>query len=56
MRQNHLREVLRDVDVACAITAVVRKNHLTAAATTELLKQLQVPRASSVANLVEQTP
>ena len=56
MRQNHLREVLRDVDVACAITPIVRKNHLTAAATAELLTQLHVPRPTSVANLVEQRP
>ena len=56
MRQNHLREVLRDVDVACAISAVVRKHHLTAAATAELLTQLQVPRPSSVSDLVERRP
>jgi hypothetical protein len=52
MRQTQMREILRDVDIAGAITPIVHKHHLTLADTTELLTRLAVPRARSVAELV----
>ena len=54
MRQHQLREIIRDVDIARAITPSVRKHHLTVAATAELLTKLALPRANSLAALVGQ--
>ncbi len=52
MQRTHLREIIRDVDVARAITPAVLKHRLKAAATVELLAQASVARPQSVARLV----
>jgi hypothetical protein len=56
MRRHHLTELIRDVDVARAITPVVHKHSLSIETTTDLLNQLAVPRARSVAESVVRTP
>jgi hypothetical protein len=55
MHRHQLREIIRDVDIVCAITPIVQKHHLTVDATTELLAQLSVPRARHLAALVRQS-
>lgn len=54
MRQQQLREIIRDADVAHAIRPIVRKHDLTIAATAELLAKLAVPRARGVAEIAAQ--
>lgn len=51
MHRYHVREVLRDVEVARAISPVVRKHVLTVDQTTEYLRELAIPRAKHVAEL-----
>lgn len=51
MRQHELRDMIRDVDIACAIRRIVRRHALSVQATSELLTKLHVPRAGSVAEL-----
>jgi hypothetical protein len=55
MHRNQLREIVRDVDVVCAIAPIVQKYNLTVEATTQLLEQLSVPRAGYVARVVGQS-
>ena len=46
-----LREVLRDADVAHAISSVVREHSLSAEQTEQALVDLHVPRAANVARI-----
>ena len=46
-----LREILRDADVAHAISSVVRKHRLSAEQTEQTLMELHVPRAANVAKI-----
>ena len=46
-----LREILRDADVAYAISSVVREHHLSAEQTEQALIELHVPRAANVARI-----
>ena len=49
MHHIQLREILRDADVANAISPVVRQYRLTEDQTQRALLQLHVPRAANVA-------
>jgi glycerol-3-phosphate O-acyltransferase len=46
-----LREILRDADVAHAISSVVREHHLSEEQTEQALIELHVPRAANVARI-----
>ena len=46
-----LREILRDADVAHAISAVVREHRLSEDQTEQALIELHVPRAANVARI-----
>jgi hypothetical protein len=46
-----LREILRDADVAHAISSVVREHRLSEDQTEQVLIELHVPRAANVARL-----
>ena len=46
-----LREILRDAEVAHAISSVVRKHSLSAGQTEQALIELHVPRAANVARI-----
>ncbi len=46
-----LREILRDADVAHAISSVVREHHLSAEQTEQALIDLHIPRAANVARI-----
>lgn len=46
-----LREILRDADVAHAISSVVRQHRLSAGQTEQALIDLHVPRAANVAGI-----
>jgi len=43
------REIVRDAEVANAISPVVRRHHLTQKATEKALLELSIPRAANVA-------
>ncbi len=51
MHRRQLREIIHDVNIVSAITPIVQKHHLTVDATTELLTQLSVSRATHLAEL-----
>ena len=46
-----LREILRDADVAHAISSVVREHSLSERQTEQALIELRVPRAANVARI-----
>jgi hypothetical protein len=46
-----LREILRDADVAYAISSVVREHSLSVDQTEQALIELHVPRAANVARI-----
>ena len=45
------RQIVRDAEIAYAISPVVRKHHLTAEETEKLLLELHIPRAADVAQI-----
>ena len=45
------RQILRDAEVANAISPVVRRHHLTEGETEKALLELQIPRAANVARI-----
>ena len=45
------RQILRDAEIANAISPVVRRHHLTATETEKALLELHVPRAANVARI-----
>ena len=45
------REIVRDAEVANAISPVVRRHHLTQQATEKALLELGVPRAANIASI-----
>jgi hypothetical protein len=51
MRRKQLRQIIRDVDVACAIRPIMRRHLLTLEATVDMLTKCGVERAGSVARL-----
>ena len=46
-----LRQIVRDIDVAQAISPVVHEHTMTCAQTEQALKQLHVPRAANIAEI-----
>jgi hypothetical protein len=52
MHRTELKEIIRDVDIACAVRPIVQKHHLSVENTTELLTKALIPRARGVAELV----
>ena len=45
------RQIVRDAEIAYAISPVVRKHHLTAEETEKFLLELRIPRAANVAGI-----
>ena len=45
------RQIIRDAEIAYAISPVVRKHHLTAEETKKFLLELRIPRAANVAQI-----
>ena len=45
------RQIIRDAEIAYAISPVVRKHHLTAEETKKFLLELRIPRAANVARI-----
>ena len=52
MHHTTVREIIRDIDIACAISAIVHERQMTHAETRDALIALHVPRAAEVASLV----
>ena len=51
MHNIEFRQIMRDAEIANAIFPVVRRHHLTQAATEEALRELAVPRAENIARI-----
>jgi hypothetical protein len=47
------RQIVRDAEIAYAISPVVRKHHLTAEETEKFLLELRIPRAANVAGITQ---
>jgi len=45
------RQIVRDAEIAYAISPIVRKHHLTAEETERFLLELRIPRAANVAGI-----
>jgi hypothetical protein len=45
------RQIIRDAEIAYAISPIVRKHHLTAEETEKFLLELRIPRAANVAQI-----
>ena len=45
------RQIVRDAEIAYAISPIVRKHHLTAEETEKFLVELRIPRAANVAQI-----
>ena len=45
------RQIVRDAEIAYAISPVVRRHHLTAEETEKFLLELRIPRAANVAQI-----
>ena len=52
MHRTHLREILRDADIAHTIGPTVRRDGLSFAQTLEALNALAVPRAAAIAAII----
>lgn len=52
MHRTHLKQLIRDTDIAFAIRPVIDHGQLTAAETRDALISLHVPRAAEIANLI----
>ncbi len=51
MHNIEFRQIMRDAEIANAIFPVVRRHHLTQAATEKALRELAVPRAANIARI-----
>jgi hypothetical protein len=51
MHRTELRQILRDAEVAYAISPIVRRRHLTQEDTEKSLLALHLPRAANVARI-----
>jgi len=51
MHSIEFRQIMRDAEIANAIFPVVRRHHLTQAATETALLELDVPRAANIAGI-----
>jgi hypothetical protein len=51
MHRTELRQILRDAEVAYAISPIVRRHHLTQEDTEKSLLALHLPRAANVAGI-----
>ena len=51
MHLKEFRQIVRDAEIANAISPIVHKNHLTEAEIEKVLLQLRVPRAGNVARI-----
>jgi hypothetical protein len=47
------RQIVRDAEIAYAISPVVRKHHLTVEETEKFLLELRIPRAANVAQITD---
>ena len=56
MHQRHLRECLRDTDIACAIRPLVNRKGLSYDDVLAALDTLNLPRAPHIATLVTHRP
>jgi len=52
MHRMELGQILRDAEVASAISVIVRKHHLTEEDTEKALLELHIPRAANVARII----
>ena len=46
-------QIVRDAEIAYAISPIVRKHHLTAEETKKFLVELRIPRAANVAGITD---
>ena len=51
MHRIELRQILRDAEIACVISPVVRRHRLTEEGTKKFLLELHIPRAANVAGI-----
>ena len=51
MHRIEFNQIVRDAEIAYAISPVVRKHHLTAEETEKFLLELRIPRAANVAGI-----
>ncbi|HVH91085.1 MAG TPA: hypothetical protein VM783_06850 [Candidatus Acidoferrum sp.] len=51
MHSIEFRQIVRDAEIAYAISPIVRKHHLTAEETEKFLVELRIPRAANVARI-----
>jgi hypothetical protein len=51
MRFIQFRRIIRDAEIAYAISPVVRRHHLSAEETEKFLLELRIPRAGNVAQI-----
>jgi len=52
MHQTEFRQILRDAEVANAISRIVHRHHLTEKETAKALLELHIPRAANVARII----
>ena len=52
MHQTEFRQILRDAEVANAISPIVHRHHLTEKETEKALLELHLPRAANVARII----
>ena len=53
MHSIEFRQIVRDAEIAYAISPIVRKHHLTAEETEKFLLELRIPRAANVAGITD---
>ena len=51
MHLTHFRQIIRDAEIAYAISSVVRRHRLTEEETEKFLVELRIPRAAKVARI-----
>lgn len=55
MHRIELDQILRDADVAYAVSPIVRRHRLTEAETERVLLELHIPRAANIAGIIYAT-
>ena len=53
MHRRVFNQIVRDAEIAYAISPIVRKHHLTAEETEKFLVELRIPRAANVAGITD---
>ena len=53
MHRRVFNQIVRDAEIAYAISPIVRKHHLTAEETEKFLLELRIPRAANVAGITD---